>query len=141
VNRLLLLISLVGVVVAVVVVVVVVVNQSGKSVAAEAPCSEIDVGFTTDEAMAKVAAELKGDRRVVDPVGETKQQGYERYQKTFAGDRELLNMVSPETYPANVRLKPAPGISRNSLKAELKQAYPEALVQDPCLVPTIRPAT
>jgi hypothetical protein len=118
------------------VVVVVLVNQPDQPVAA---CSEIDVGFTTDELMREGAQKLKSNPQVVEPVGETKQQGYDRYRRTFADQPEVLSLVTVDSYLANVRLKPAPGVNRDQLKTDLKYAYPDAVVQDPCNVPTIRP--
>jgi hypothetical protein len=112
------------------------VNQPDQPVAT---CSEIDVGFTTDDLMREGAQKLKSNPQVVAPVGETKQQGYDRYRQTFADQPDVLSLVNAESYLANVRLKPAPGVNRDQLKTDLKHAYPDAVVQDPCNVPTIRP--
>ncbi|MEV4317936.1 permease-like cell division protein FtsX [Actinocrispum sp. NPDC049592] len=120
------------------VVTVVLMSQPSEPVAER--CSEIEVGFPTDAEMTAGAEQLKSDPHVVDPIGETKQQSYERFRKKFADAPDVLRVADPDTYPAIVRVKPAAGIDRDRLKTDLKQAYPKAMISDPCNIPTIPPA-
>ncbi|TCO50836.1 permease-like cell division protein FtsX [Actinocrispum wychmicini] len=139
-SRRLLIFSLLGVVVAAAVVTVVLVTWRSESVAVEPPCVEVDVGFTSDAKMRQGTDDLKKNPQVGEAVGETRAQGYERYRTKYAGDPSMLSMFDPDTYPANVRVTPAPGVDREQLKVELRRSFPSASIQDPCNTPTIRPA-
>jgi cell division protein FtsX len=117
----------------------VIVTQSAEPTAV--PCAEIEVGFPSDNEMSQGAEQLKANPHVVDPIGETRQQSYERFRQKFADAPEVLNVANPDTYPAIVRVKPAAGMDREQLKTDLKQAYPKAMISDPCNIPTIPPAS
>jgi hypothetical protein len=137
VRRRRLVISAVVVVIVAAVVTIVLVTQ--PSTPAAAPCSEIEVGFPTDTEMTAGTQKLKSDPHVLDPVGETQKQSYEHFRQKFADAPEVLSVTDPATYPAIVRLKPAAGIDREQLKGDLKRTYPQALISDPCNIPTIPP--
>jgi hypothetical protein len=129
-----------AVVTAVLAAVVAIVLVSQPSEPTAAPCSEIEVGFPSDAEMTQGTEQLKANPHVVEPIGETRQQSYERFRKKFADAPEVLRVTNPDTYPAIVRVKPAAGMDREQLKTDLKQTYPKALISDPCNIPTIPPA-
>jgi hypothetical protein len=138
--RVLIISTILVAVVAAIVVVIVVVSQPKEQVAER--CSELDVGFATDDAMRQAAEKLKTDSSVVDPVGETKKDGYERYMRQYKDQPEVAALTKPETFPANVRVKPAdPKVDRFQLIGDLQRKFPEAHIVDPCNIPTIPPAT
>jgi FtsX extracellular domain len=138
----LLVVAAVGVVVvAAVVVIVLITGGSNEPAAIDDHCAVIDVGFPTDAEMTAAIEKLKSDPHVTDPVGETKKQGYERITRELAGQPDVLALTRPETFPAYVHVKPAPGMDREQLKGEFRSTYPTAIVRDACNVPTIPPAT
>jgi hypothetical protein len=112
-------------------------HRPDSTPAAGRSCTEVDVGFKTDELMRQNVDRFRTNKQVVDPIGETRADGYKRYMAQYGNDPSMRSLVSADTYPANVRLTPAPGVDREQLKADLRAAYPEASIQDPCNVPVI----
>lgn len=112
-------------------------HRPDSTPAATQSCTEVDVGFKTDELMRQNVERFKTNKQVVDPVGETRADGYKRFMARYGNDPSMRTVVDPNTYPANVRLTPAPGVDREQLKADLRSAYPDASIQDPCNTPVI----
>jgi hypothetical protein len=112
-------------------------HRPDSTPAADQSCTEVDVGFRTDELMRQNVERFKANKQVVDPVGETRADGYKRFMARYGNDPSMRSVANPDTYPANVRLTPAPGVDREQLKADLRAAYPEASIQDPCNTPVI----
>ncbi|MFD1046985.1 hypothetical protein ACFQ1S_16240, partial [Kibdelosporangium lantanae] len=78
-------------------------HRPDSTPAASQSCTEVDVGFRTDELMRQNVERFKTDKRVVNPVGETRADGYKRFMTQYGNDPAMRGMVSPDTYPANVR--------------------------------------
>lgn len=97
--------------------------------------SRIEIGFRTDEEMAKASDTLENDQRFYRQSFLTKAQHYEQLKRLFADQPDVLATLRPESVPALASLVPNYDDDTHALIASLKRQYGSVTVTDPCDTP------
>nr|WP_042191588.1 permease-like cell division protein FtsX [Kibdelosporangium sp. MJ126-NF4]CEL20172.1 Cell division protein FtsX [Kibdelosporangium sp. MJ126-NF4]CTQ97397.1 Cell division protein FtsX [Kibdelosporangium sp. MJ126-NF4] len=77
----------------------------------------------TDERMRKGAERLRGDSRFESLTTETQQEAYDRFQRIFASQPELLELTRKESLPAIVHLMARKGSTGEQVAPALRQEF------------------
>lgn len=85
-------------------------------------------GEDPDPVMRAAAAELRGNEWFESVREETRQEAFENFKETFAGQPELVELARPEALPASVKLMVHEGSTAKQFEGALRRQFPDAEV-------------